>query len=211
MLHKETVEATTLELLRNLQAEPLLAGFNLVGETSLALRLGHRKSVDLDLFSSAPFDQDRVRELLQKKYDMKVSFDRDQTIKGFIGNVMVDCIRYDYPHLCEPETEDGIRIESLPDVVAMKLAAISQDGTRLKDFIDIAYLSSFYSFEGMLGFYEKKYPNSSKMMPAKGLTYFGDIDFEESIILMNNSFSWKAISKRLIDMERHPNNVFNKL
>ena len=49
MLHKETVETSTLELLKRLQSEPLLASFNLVGGTSLALRLGHRKSIDLDL------------------------------------------------------------------------------------------------------------------------------------------------------------------
>lgn len=211
MLYKETVETGTLELLKELQSEPLLAGFNLVGGTSLALRLGHRKSIDLDLFISSSFDQNKVRELLQKKYGMRISFDRDQTIKGFIGDVMVDCIRYDYPLLYEPDIIEGIRIESLPDVISMKLAAISQDGTRLKDFIDIAFLSSCYSFEDMLGFYEKKYPTSNKIMPAKGLTYFEDIDFEEPIVLMDGNFKWKIISKRLLDMEKHPKVVFNKL
>lgn len=49
MLHKETVESSTLELLKQLQAESLLQTFNLVGGTALALRLGHRKSIDLDL------------------------------------------------------------------------------------------------------------------------------------------------------------------
>ncbi|MGM9778292.1 MAG: nucleotidyl transferase AbiEii/AbiGii toxin family protein, partial [Prevotella sp.] len=61
MLYKETIETGTLELLKELQSEPLLAGFNLVGGTSLALRIGHRKSVDLDLFSSFSFDQDKIR------------------------------------------------------------------------------------------------------------------------------------------------------
>lgn len=52
MLQKATVELSTLELLKNLQSEPLLKNFNLVGGTALALRIGHRKSVDLDLFTN---------------------------------------------------------------------------------------------------------------------------------------------------------------
>ena len=52
MLHQETVEPRTLELLKQLQAEPLLQSFNLVGGTALALRIGHRKSIDLDLFTT---------------------------------------------------------------------------------------------------------------------------------------------------------------
>ena len=45
MLHKETIDLKTLELLSELQKEPLMQTFNLVGGTALALRLGHRKSI----------------------------------------------------------------------------------------------------------------------------------------------------------------------
>ena len=49
MLYTQTVAPRTLELLKKLEAEPSLAAFNLAGGTALALYLGHRKSVDLDL------------------------------------------------------------------------------------------------------------------------------------------------------------------
>ena len=48
MLHLETVEYSTLELLRKLQSLPILRDTRLVGGTALALQLGHRKSVDFD-------------------------------------------------------------------------------------------------------------------------------------------------------------------
>ena len=54
MLHTETVEGTTLELLRRLQSESMLDSFCLAGEIALALYLGHRKSIDLDLFTPYP-------------------------------------------------------------------------------------------------------------------------------------------------------------
>lgn len=56
MLYKETVTGTTLELLKRLMADPGLAQFALVGGTNLSLRLGHRKSIDLDLFTNSSFD-----------------------------------------------------------------------------------------------------------------------------------------------------------
>ena len=157
MLHKETVETSTLELLKSLQSEPLLAPFNLVGGTSLALRLGHRKSVDLDLFSKEDFDLLEVKELLVNKYNLKVGYEKGKTLKGFIGKVMVDLIRYDYPHIQPVETEEGFRLESLSDIVAMKLSSICDNGSRIKDFIDIAYLSNLYSFSEMLQFYTQKF------------------------------------------------------
>ena len=56
MLHTQTVAPQTLGLLKQLEAEPRLAAFNLAGGTALALYLGHRVSVDLDLFTAESFD-----------------------------------------------------------------------------------------------------------------------------------------------------------
>ena len=211
MLHKETVETSTLELLKNLQSEPLLESFNLVGGTSLALRLGHRKSVDLDLFSKEDFDLQEVKELLVNKYNLKVGYEKGKTLKGFIGKVMVDLIRYDYPHIQPIESEEGIRLESLPDIVAMKLSSICDNGSRIKDFIDIAYLSNLYSFEEMLQFYTQKFPSSNPIVPTKSLVYFDDINYDESVIMMHEVFDWKVIAKRLNEMTAYPEKQFTNL
>ena len=208
MLHQETVEPRTLELLKQLQAEPLLLSFNLVGGTALALRIGHRKSIDLDLFTTEDFDLEELKSMLVQRYGLKVSYERNQTLKGFIDGVMIDCIRFNYPHLQSPDIIDGIRLESVPDIIAMKLSAIAQNGTRIKDFIDIAFLSSRYSLNDMLNFYLKKIPNSNALMPLKALTYFEDIDFKESVVMLNHAFDWTEISARLMDMANSPNKIF---
>ena len=52
MLHLETIEPKTLELLRRLQSLPIFEHSRLVGGTALALQLGHRKSIDLDMFGT---------------------------------------------------------------------------------------------------------------------------------------------------------------
>ena len=211
MLHKETVETSTLELLKSLQSEPILAPFNLVGGTSLALRLGHRKSVDLDLFSKEDFDLQEVKELLVNKYNLKVGYEKGKTLKGFIGKVMVDFIRYGYPHIQPIETEEGIRLESLPDIVAMKLSSICDNGSRIKDFIDIAYLSNLYSFGEMLQFYTQKFPSSNPIVPTKSLVYFDDINFDEDVVMMQGKLDWKIIVNRLNEMTADPKRHFGKL
>lgn len=211
MLYKETIEPKTLELLIDLQKEPLLSTFNLVGGTALALHLGHRKSIDLDFFTSESFDLEEVKMMLIKKYDFKVSYSRSQTLKGFINGIKVDFIKFDYPHLHNCNIIDEVRIESIPDIIAMKLLSITDNGSRIKDFIDIAYLSSRFSLEEMLQFFIRKITNSNIIMPIKALTYFDDIDFNESIVMLNNDFDWDKIANRLIDMTKEPNRIFEKI
>ncbi len=211
MLYKETIEPKTLELLIDLQKEPLLSTFNLVGGTALALHLGHRKSIDLDFLSSETFDLEEIKTMLIKKYDFKVSYSRSQTLKGFINGIKVDFIKFDYPHLYNCEIIDDVRLESIPDIIAMKLLSITDNGSRIKDFIDIAYLSSRFSLEEMLQFFIRKITNSNIIMPIKALTYFDDIDFNESIVMLYNDFDWDKISNRLIDMTKEPNRIFEKI
>ena len=66
-----------------------------------------------------------------------------------------------------------------------ELSAIVGDGSRLKDFIDIAYISKLLSLNEMCNAFEQKY-GLSKIMPLKSLVYFDDIDFDEPIYLRYN-------------------------
>ena len=209
MLQTQTVEPKTLELLKKLQSEPLLSSFNLVGGTALALRIGHRKSIDLDFFSQEEFDIVELRNMLVDKYAMKISFERGQTLKGFIDGIKIDCIRFNYPHIEEPDIIDGVRLESIPDIIAMKLDAISHNGTRIKDFIDIATLSAKYSLNEMLKFYQAKYSDANVITPVKSLIYFDDINLEEPVLMINDTFNWEKTAKRLEKMTEEPNKIFN--
>ncbi len=165
MLHTETVEGTTLELLRRLQSESMLDSFCLAGEIALALYLGHRKSIDLDLFTPYPFDVLLLKDFLETKYGFRTDFLEKNTLKGSINGVKIDCITHAYERLGNPCMEDGIRLYALEDIVTMKLFAIADNDSRLKDFIDIAFLSTRLSFYSMLKCYEHKFPKSNVIRP----------------------------------------------
>lgn len=89
MLHTETVEGTTLELLRRLQSESMLDSFCLAVGT--ALYLGHRKSIGLDLFTPYPFGVLLLKDFLETKYGFRTDFLEKNTLKRTINGVKIDC------------------------------------------------------------------------------------------------------------------------
>lgn len=208
MLYTETVAGSTLGLLKKLEAESVMSGFNLAGETSLALYLGHRISADLDLFTSEPFDAGKLETFLHDNYGFRTDFMERNTLKGTMDGIKIDCITHSYEYLEKPYTESGIRLYSIEDIVAMKLSAIADNGSRLKDFIDIAFLSTCFPFNSMLRLYERKFPDSNVIRPFKAITYFDDIDFEEDIVMLNGEYDWKLIEKRLVEMVKDQNKIF---
>ena len=208
MLHTETVARSTLELLKMLESESVMSNFNLAGGTSLALYLGHRISVDLVLFTPESFDAGKLEIFLRDKHGFRTDFMEKNTLKGTIDGVKIDCITHSYGYLEKPYTESDIRLYSMEDIVAMKLSAIADNGSRLKDFIDIAFLSTRFPFNSMLRLYERKFPGSNLIRPFKAITYFDDIDFEEDIVMLNGKYDWKLIERRLIDMTQIQNKVF---
>lgn len=212
MLYKETVTPSTLGLLRRLMDDRELQDFVLVGGTSLALQIGHRVSVDLDLFSTSSFEEILLNHYLINQYGFETDFLARSTVKGEIDGVQIDCLSHAYPLVGEINVYEGIRLASLQDIAAMKLNAISGNGTRIKDFIDIAYLAEYMPLNGMLEAYQNKYKTMNALIPVKALTFFEEINFKEPIkMLTSKKFNWKKIEKRLYEMLKKPATVFPPL
>ena len=85
--------------------------------------------------------------------------------------------------------DEYLRTASLEDIAAMKLNAIAGNGTRLKDFIDVAYLSSLLTLTQMVDAYAEKYSSRNPVMAIKALEYFNDIDFTEPIDMIGANHS----------------------
>lgn len=128
MLQTSTVKESTLELLRKLQAEPLLGTTRLVGGTALSLQIGHRESQDLDLFSVEPLETMLVQQMLVDKYGFMPTVIAENTLIGFIQGVKIDVIYHPFPWLEAAIEEDGIRIATKTDIAAMKVHAIINSG-----------------------------------------------------------------------------------
>jgi hypothetical protein len=198
MLPAQAVEAPTLELIKSLQSKPYLQGFYLVGGTALALHLSHRKSVDIDLFSNFDFDASILLEHIQQDYSYQIFFSASNTLKGSISNINVDLLAHRYELIAKTELIQGTHLLSLPDIIAMKLNAISTSGQRSKDFIDIFYLLDQYDLESMLEFYKRKYKQEHIAHILKSLIYFEDVDLADwPVLILNPKLKWGDVKKRI--------------
>lgn len=198
MLHLETIDSATLGLLTGLQEMPGLTETRLVGGTALALQFGHRISVDLDLFA-CNLQEDFISiisAIKKEKWHLEIRRQTTNILVAMINQVKVDIVNYPYPWL-DPEVRSGkIRLASPKDIAAMKLAAITNRGTK-KDFTDLYYLLKRYSLRQMLDFYSKKYDDASRFMVIKSLTYFDDAEEEIMPGLIDNSLSWRIIKEEI--------------
>src|SRR6185437_11547476 len=101
MLRTQTVEKGTLDLIKRFMSDDKFNNFNLVGGTALALKIGHRRSVDIDLFSPDPFNsQDLSHHLLTDYKATKVST-LTNGVFCFVNDIKIDLVSHQYPLIKE--------------------------------------------------------------------------------------------------------------
>jgi predicted nucleotidyltransferase component of viral defense system len=165
--HYETVTLLLRKLLDDIMANSVFEPFYLVGGTSLGLRLGHRMSVDIDLFTNATYgslDFSVYEKFFQEKYAYYYCTDRTGLVgfgrSYYVGeskdeNIKVDLYYHD--EIIDPcDIIDNIRIASLDDLVAMKVDVVSRGG-RKKDFWDLHELLNTYSITQMLDLHQQRH------------------------------------------------------
>lgn len=179
MLYKETVSASTLAIIQQLCKREEFLDFELVGGTALALHIGHRISVDIDLFCKSNFEVRQIKECLLDYFgDHQITFDYEakNTLIGSIDGIKIDFIRHAYPSLKNTLTSEGMRLCQMEDIAAMKISAITDNGTRIKDFVDLYYLLQHFSLKDIIQFYQIKYPSANTLFALKSISYFNDLD-----------------------------------
>ncbi len=196
MLQQNAVPPATLELLKNISGLTPLNSFGLGGGTSIALRLGHRLSVDLDFFTNIEFETRSLFQLITKNFpSAELLFEKNQTMLFSINEVKVDFVLYPYPWLQHFDTIDGIKLLNTDDIIPMKLQAASNRNAK-KDYWDIAALLDQYSLEEMLKLFKQKFPQIDTGFIIHSLTDFEKADTEldpDTLIKIN----WSEIKSRL--------------
>ena len=200
MLQKESVDKAVLDLICALQEKDYLKDFNLVGGTGLALMIGHRKSDDIDLFTSKDFDAEDLLVELESDFIFQMDSLGKNTIKGYTNGIKVDFLVHKYPSIGGTIREENIRIVSMDDISAMKVNSVANDGSRVKDFIDLYFLlvEHKYNVEKLLKNYKAKYTQRNALHALKSLSYFEDVDLNDwPQLLKRKSTSWDEIQNRL--------------
>lgn len=197
MLHFDAVPDSVRNLLMLLAPLAALGDFSLGGGTSLALRFGHRLSVDLDFFTTGEFDTGQLADQLGMTGATIVNR-APNSLTLDVQGTKLDFLRHAYPLLAPPEEIEGVRLLSLPDVAAMKLNATANRGAK-KDFFDLGELQRHHPLPAMLEWFETKYRSADRFTVIRSLGWFEDAELEPDPVSLNGS-DWQIVKTQLRSM-----------
>ena len=187
-----------------MRMEPL-DGFHLVGGTALALRHGHRISVDIDLFGP-DLEQEALVSALEREFGGSFRYEpppgKSIGIFCFVDEVKLDIVRYQHEMISDLEVTDGIRLYSDDDIGAMKIQAILSRGKK-KDFWDLAELLQHHPLSRIIANHEKKFPNQMYAISTpNALIYFVDADKSETPVCLKGR-TWAEVKEIVRDAVDH--------
>lgn len=194
--HMATLGRAQLRALRILAPLADEAGFYLAGGTALALWLGHRRSVDLDWFTSKPIPRpsDIMSKIMASGSEVIVSHLQPGTLIATVAGVSTSFFEYQYPLLAPPgrPEEFNCSFASLDDIAAMKLLAIAERGAR-KDLVDLYALGTKHRpLRDLFDLYQRKFGTTDIAHLFYALNYFDDAD-RERMPTMLWRVNWRTI------------------
>lgn len=194
MLQTQTVYPETLGVLKKLMQDPLLKQFYLVGGTALALQIGHRISVDIDLFTNESFDSVTLSAHLKENYEFKETVDRGYFLQGSIKGIKVDLLKYPYKPKQDLLSIETVRMVDKTDIASMKLSAITNRG-RKRDFIDLFFLLKYFTLKEIIDLYIQKF-NAETFMLLQSLIYFEDADGDIDLNMITK-IDWEDVKSKI--------------
>ena len=180
-MHEEILNAAQQELL------PLMAQFRreyyLVGGTAIALHIGHRRSVDFDLFKMSAINHKKnLDKIIAAGFDHQVTRRVEEQMNLLVGGVKVTFFQYPFPVVPEDDFKNVFRLPSLISLAAMKAYALGRR-SKWKDYVDLYFLlTKHFALAEVADKATELFGElfSEKLFRAQ-LSYFDDIDYTEQV------------------------------
>lgn len=200
MLHKQILTSNQVALL------PLVKLFKpefyLVGGTAIALHLGHRRSIDFDLFSQKNIHRDRIKKTIEQAgFNLAVTFEDGDQLHGIINETHITFYEYPYQIPAEVEFENIIKIPTLLNLAAMKAFALGMRA-KWKDYVDLYFiLKDHHTFEEIAARADELFGTwfNAKLFRQQ-LTYYNDVNYKEQIEYLVAAATQEEIEKYLTEI-----------
>ena len=182
-MHKEILIESQLELLPLVKS--FSASFGLVGGTAVALHLGHRRSIDFDLFIDKEFSSKSIREKIKRNWSIQtVIVDEHGEFTLVVNNVKLTFFRFPYKINYSGQFEDIIKIPDVITLAAMKAFALGRRA-KWKDYVDIFFVLKSYAFEEIARKAKELFgPEFNERLFREQLSYYKDVDYSEAVEFM---------------------------
>jgi len=176
-------------------------GFRLAGGTALALHFGHRRSVDLDFFSTEPFVEEIVVGGLLAAGGTIVARE-ERTVHALVEGVKCSFFGYPYRWISSGIPFHGIELAGVPDIAAMKVVAIAQRGTK-KDFFDLYEILRGISIQEVKTWFLEKYGDRrvNCYHVVRSLVFFEEAEGEPDPVSLNGT-TWEEVKSFFLSSER---------
>ncbi len=170
--------------------------FYLAGGTALALQIGHRISVDFDLFSDKKIPKNLLAETKKIFSGQTIipSVNNADELTVFINGIKITFLKYPFPAIKSFVEYKGIKLLSIAELAATKAYTVGRRGS-FKDYIDLYFLivEKHVSLQGIIKLAEKKYDTD-----FNGRLFLEQLIYLEDITDLNIHFLKKPVSKKQI-------------
>lgn len=198
-MHKEILteeQSKLLPLLRKFK------DFGLVGGTAIALYLGHRRSIDFDMFSHKSFNNEAIRRKIKNTNSIQKTFkDELGQYTFFIGNVQLTFFRYPYEIAYSEKFEDYLKLPDLLTLAAMKAFALGRRN-KWKDYVDLYFIiKNHFSVNNIAQKATELFTGEfNERIFRNQLAYFDDINYAELVeFLPGFEVADEIIKQKLVD------------
>jgi len=177
--------------------------FYLVGGTAIALQIGHRRSIDFDLFSDKPLDTlNIIRRIKREGYRIDATFEENpEELTMVINGVKITYLEYPFNIIPSVGLDDTIKMPDLKTLAAMKAYSLGRR-SKWKDYVDL-----YFIFKSCLNLEEVSQKareifggGFNERLFREQLCYFEDIDFSEGIEYVVDEVSIEVIKNFLINI-----------
>ena len=157
--------------------------YYLVGGTAIALHIGHRRSIDFDLFKLSGLNHKKnLARIALGGFAYQISRRVEEQMNLIVNGVKVTFFQYPFPIEAENKFENVFRLPSLLTLAAMKAYALGRR-SKWKDYVDLYFLlKGYYQLEDVIRKANEIFGDlfSEKLFRAQ-LSYFDDVDYTEEV------------------------------
>ncbi len=179
-MHEEILTADQKELLTLIKS--FSDNFGLVGGTAIALQIGHRRSIDFDLFSKKSFYTRQIADQIRNKYPIdRIFVDRPGEFTILVNKVKMTFYKYPFDVKFLMKFKNIIKLPDLLTLASMKSFALGRR-VKWKDYVDLYFIFKKYSLRDVSENAKRLFGGEfNEKLFREQLCYFKDIDYTEEI------------------------------
>ena len=200
-MFKEILTKEQIELI------PLIKKFSgdyyMVGGTSIALQIGHRRSIDFDLFTKKNLKRKQIKNIIEESgySTTDIIYEAAEQFHIIINGVKTTFFQFPYEVKSYIDFDNVIKMPSLLELAAMKAYALG-GRAKWKDYVDLFFIIKYHIPINEIVIKAKELFNhffNDKLFKEQ-LSYFEDIDYSEEVEYTGKGFSKEEIKSFLINI-----------